>query len=46
MRSVCCTSSGSHAFPLTIVMPSTFTFGDCSITIIAIWFDPPGPDPS
>ena len=43
IRSVCCTSSGRHASPVTTVMPSTFAIGDCSSTIIAIWSDPPGP---
>jgi len=27
-------------------MPSTSTVGDCSKTIIDIWLEPPGPDPS
>src|SRR5665213_2825908 len=46
IRSVWATSSGSHAFPLTMVMPSTRTSGDCSSTIIDIWLEPPGPEPS
>ena len=29
-----------------MVMPNTWASGDCSSTIMAIWFDPPGPEPS
>ena len=46
MRRVCCISSSRHALPVTMVMPSTSTLGDCRKTIIAIWLEPPGPEPS
>ena len=46
MRSVCSVSSSHQALPVTMVMPSTFTSGACSSASIAIWFEPPGPEPS
>ena len=36
----------ARAFPVTMVMPSTSKLGDCRKTIIAIWLEPPGPEPS
>src|SRR5580658_1052682 len=46
MRNVCIVSSSRHASPVTMVMPRTFTFGACSRASIAIWSEPPGPEPS
>ena len=46
MRSVCCVSSSRQALPVTMVMPSTWACGDCNNASMAIWFEPPGPEPS
>ena len=43
MRSVCATSSSRHISPLTTVMPSVSTSGDCRKTRIDCWSVVAGP---